>query len=81
MSDENPAGRTRPGSFDAGQRQTLAERLAAGGPAFCPVCSAPVSVSDVRPPEGVSYVRRRVLVLCTGCRRTAALDVRGPSTT
>lgn len=81
MSDETPARPTRPGSFDARQRQTLAEQLAAGGPIFCPVCNAPVSVSDVRPPEGVSYVRRRILVLCTGCRRTAALDMRGRSTT
>lgn len=65
------------GGYDAAARRTLAERIAAGGPTFCPVCNAPVSMTEVRAPKGVSYVRRRVWALCTGCRRTAAVDVPG----
>lgn len=63
------------GGYDARARRAIAERMARREPLVCPVCAAPLSVSDVRPPNVVSYVRRRVWVLCTGCRRTAALDV------
>lgn len=65
------------GGYDAAARRALAERIAAGGPTVCPVCDAPVSMTEVRPPHGVPYVRRRVWALCTGCRRTAAVDVPG----
>lgn len=65
------------GGYDAAARRVLAQRIAAGGTLFCPVCNAPVSMTEVRPPQGVSYVRRRVWALCTGCRRTAAIDVPG----
>ncbi len=69
-----PNEEAKGGGYDADARRRLAASIAAGTPAMCPVCNAPVSMTEVRPPEGVSYVRRRVWVLCTGCRRTAALD-------
>lgn len=69
-----PNDEAKGGGYDADARRRLAESIAAGAPTTCPVCSASVSMTEVRPPQGVSYVRRRVWVLCTGCRRTAALD-------
>lgn len=65
------------GGYDAAARRQLAQAIASGGVAACPVCSAPVTLTEVRPAPGVPYVRRRVWVLCTGCRRTAAVDVPG----
>lgn len=65
------------GTFDAEQRRRIAESIAKGFVMPCPVCQAPLTTSEVRPPRGVPYVRRRTWVLCTGCRRTAAVDVPG----
>jgi hypothetical protein len=65
------------GSYSAAERRTLAEILAAGDAPSCPVCGTGLAVREVEPPRQVSYVRRRVWLLCPGCKRTAALDVRG----
>jgi len=64
------------GSYDAKARRELEQGLREGGPLRCPDCAAEVSVRDVAPQRDVSYVRHRVLVVCPGCRRSAALDVR-----
>ena len=65
------------GAYDAAQRRQIAESIANGFVMACPACQAPLTTSEVRPSRGVPYVRRRVWVLCTGCRRTAAVDVPG----
>jgi hypothetical protein len=65
------------GAFDAAQRRQIAESIAKGFVIACPACQAPLTTSEVRPARGVPYVRRRMWVLCTGCRRTAAVDVPG----
>ncbi|HEU5208048.1 MAG TPA: hypothetical protein VFU06_01450 [Longimicrobiales bacterium] len=65
------------GTFDAEQRRRIADSIAKGFVIACPVCQAPLTTSEVRPARGVPYVRRRTWVLCTGCRRTAAVDVPG----
>jgi hypothetical protein len=40
----------------------------------CPACDTTLSQQRVDPGAAVAYVRRRVLVICPACRRTAALD-------
>lgn len=64
------------GSYDAAQRRALERALQEGDPLHCPVCGAKLTRQTVQPTPEVSYVRRRVWVLCPGCRRTASLDVR-----
>ena len=65
------------GAFDAEQRRRIAESIVKGVAIACPACHAPLTTSEVRPARGVPYVRRRTWVLCTGCRRTAVVDVPG----
>ncbi|NJD09580.1 MAG: hypothetical protein FIB01_03735 [Gemmatimonadetes bacterium] len=67
------------GSFDAVDRRGLALALARGLALECPRCAAPMIRQEVRPGQGVPYVRRRVWVLCPVCRRSAALDLDRPS--
>jgi hypothetical protein len=66
------------GTYDAAQRRTLEQQLAVGGALTCPVCGGTLSSRPVEAPASVSYVRRRVWVLCTDCRRSASLDVKKP---
>lgn len=61
--------------YDAMQRRALADAVRRGDALRCPVCGAPIARRDVAPPPAVSYVRRRVWLICTGCKRTAAVDV------
>jgi uncharacterized protein with PIN domain len=61
-------------SFDAAERRALAAALAAGQPLRCPACNAEVVARPVETPRAVAYVRRRVLVICPGCRRSGAID-------
>jgi uncharacterized protein with PIN domain len=64
------------GGYDARQRRQLEVALAQGSPLRCPACHAELMQQRVEPGPGVPYVRRRVWVLCPGCRRTAALDLK-----
>lgn len=64
------------GGYDAAQRRQLEEKLNRGEPLRCPACGGTMTEQKVEPPAGVAYVRRRVWVLCPGCRRTASLDLR-----
>jgi uncharacterized protein with PIN domain len=63
------------GGYDAAQRNRLEHQLAAGLPLRCPACDVELTQQRVEQPAAVSYVRRRVWVLCPVCRRTASLDV------
>jgi hypothetical protein len=65
------------GTYSAAERRALAEGLTAGDAPACPACGARLAVREVEAPRQVSYVRRRVWVLCPACKRTAAVDVRG----
>jgi hypothetical protein len=67
-----PAG----GAYDAAQRRVLATALASGRELLCPACGSDVTATPVDPPAGVAYVRRRVLVICPRCRRSAGLDAK-----
>ena len=62
-------------SFDADQRKTLARAVAEDEPLVCPACGGDVTRQEVARPPEVSYVRHRVWLLCTGCRRSGAVDL------
>jgi hypothetical protein len=64
------------GSFDAVERRALQEALASGAPLLCPRCAVPLTQQRVDPGGVVAYVRRRRLVICPTCRRSASLDVK-----
>jgi hypothetical protein len=61
-------------SFTAAERRALEAALGAGEPLHCPACNAAVMQQPVQAPPGVSYVRHRVLLVCTGCRRSGAIE-------
>jgi uncharacterized protein with PIN domain len=63
-------------AYDAVQRRALERALRKGGPLACPVCGAELSRQPVQRSPEVAYVRRRVWVVCPGCRRSASLDVK-----
>jgi hypothetical protein len=64
------------GPYTARERRALSRALAAGEAPPCPACDTALDVRPVDPPAEVAYVRRRVWVLCPGCGRTAAVDIR-----
>lgn len=63
-------------AFTAAERNLLAERVQAGDELVCPACGGELTRREVEPSEQVSYVRRRVWLLCTVCKRMGAVDVR-----
>lgn len=75
MDDTPERGAASGGGYGAEARRALQAALAAGTLSACPACGAPLAVNEVAQPTAVSYVRRRVWVLCTGCRRSASIDV------
>ncbi|HSJ15244.1 MAG TPA: hypothetical protein VK939_12560 [Longimicrobiales bacterium] len=62
-------------AWEPAQRRELQRAAAADAPLTCPACGGTVSRSRVDPPPGVAYVRRRLLLVCAGCRRSAAIDL------
>ncbi|HUG39180.1 MAG TPA: hypothetical protein VMM12_01780 [Longimicrobiales bacterium] len=64
------------GSFTADERRRIEAALAAGREPLCPACGGVLDRRRVRPAASVSYVRRREWLLCPGCRRSGAVDVR-----
>lgn len=62
------------GSYGAAEQRLLAAALARGEALRCPRCDVVLTWQEVRPGEGVPYVRHRVWVLCPECRRSASLD-------
>jgi hypothetical protein len=62
------------GSYGAAEQRQLAAALARGEPLRCPHCDVALTWQEVRPGEGVPYVRQRVWVLCPECRLSASLD-------
>jgi hypothetical protein len=68
------------GGYTADQRRTIERAIAAGQPLHCPACTATLSAIDVPASRQVSYVRRRVWLICPDCRRSVAVDaVDGPA--
>ena len=62
-------------SFTAAERRALTAALAAGEAPVCPGCETRLDAREVERPRSVSYVRRRVWLLCPACRRSGAVDV------
>ncbi|HEX7118277.1 MAG TPA: hypothetical protein VF212_05785 [Longimicrobiales bacterium] len=63
-------------SYTPEQRRELERAAARGGPIPCPACGALLARSEVPTPRELSYVRRRVWLICPECKRSAAVDVR-----
>ena len=61
-------------AFSAAERRAIARALQAGDRPECPHCGAALTRRDVTPSAQVSYVRRRVWLLCPDCKRTGAVD-------
>ncbi len=64
----------RPG-YTREERRALAAAVTGGAPLVCPCCGAHVAAHDVASGAVLSYVRRRVLLVCPGCGRSAAVDL------
>jgi hypothetical protein len=62
-------------SYDAAARRRLADALRSGVAPHCPECGTPLAAHPIGPRADLPYVRRRVLLICPTCRRSAALDV------
>jgi hypothetical protein len=67
------------GSYHAPIRRELQRALQDGAELICPDCTALLSRHAVPVPPTVAYVRRRVLVICPICHRSAALDLPTPA--
>lgn len=74
------AANGRTGAFTSAEVVGLEAAQGAGRPLLCPRCATPLDARPVHPPETVSYVRSRLVVVCPGCRGHGALDLprRGP---
>lgn len=66
-------------SFTAAERRRIAAALVESSAPSCPACGERLDVRPVEPPKSVSYVRRRLWLLCPGCRKTGAVDVTDPA--
>lgn len=64
--------------YDAAARRMLQTALHAGAELRCPFCEIELTQQAVEPKPEVPYVRRRIWLLCPGCRRTASLDLKKP---
>lgn len=64
-------------SFTADERRTLARALAddADESLECPACGGGLRRQRIPRPEEVAYVRRRVLLVCSDCKRSGAVDL------
>jgi hypothetical protein len=62
------------GTFDAAARRLIEAQIDGSVPPQCPECGAALTLTPVPTPAGVPYVRRRLLIVCGGCRRSATFD-------
>jgi len=62
-------------AYTARERRILLQELARGTPnPRCPRCGASCAVIHTTPRDDVSYVRDRVVVRCSGCRRSLGME-------
>ena len=61
--------------YSPAQRRALAEAARNGEPLRCPACGSDLIREEVQPRRDVPYVRRRLLLVCPGCKRAAAVDL------
>jgi hypothetical protein len=63
------------GTFSRAQRVALETALKQKEPLMCPECGIVLTQQSVVPPANVPYVRHRVWLMCTKCRKSAAVNV------
>jgi hypothetical protein len=56
------------------QRHILGESARAGEPLDCPICATELAQREVEPSPLLPYVRRRLLLICPTCRRSAVVE-------
>lgn len=62
-------------AYSPRERRTLLQELARGAPnPKCPRCGAACVVIRTGPRNDVSYVRDRVVVRCSACRRSVGVE-------
>ena len=58
------------GHFERHERVRLYDALTSDDDPPCPRCKAPMDRTEIRPRDDVSYVRRRVWLMCASCDRS-----------
>jgi hypothetical protein len=66
---------SNPDPFHRDERRALEAAVASGSSVSCPRCGSVMDARPVDPGPAISYVRHRVLLVCTGCHRAASVDV------
>jgi hypothetical protein len=66
-------------NFSAAQRAQLRSAYDAGAKLACPACGAVVATRVIPPKRELPYVRRRVWLICSGCKRSLTIDEGSPS--
>lgn len=61
-------------AFSAEEKRRVEDAHRLGEPLTCPRCQVRLDERSVPPSELVSYVRRRLVVVCSSCRAHLALD-------
>ncbi|HEX6559692.1 MAG TPA: hypothetical protein VF021_09525 [Longimicrobiales bacterium] len=64
------------GSYTRAQRNELEAALRGGEDLRCPECGGAMTRQDVLPAANVPYVRHRVWLMCSSCKRSVSLDQR-----
>ena len=67
-----------PGHYTQADEHEIEGAFRAGDPLTCPRCRIALDVRPVPPRADVSYVRDRLLVVCSSCHGTHVLDQHGP---
>ena len=62
------------GGYTQADESEIERALRAGDELTCPRCGAALDLRPVPPRTDVSYVRDRLLVLCSSCHGTHVLD-------
>ncbi|MDH5590086.1 MAG: hypothetical protein OEZ37_08555, partial [Gemmatimonadota bacterium] len=61
-------------TFSADQTAMIRSALGGEVPPVCPSCSVPLDSRRIDPRPDVSYVRTRIWLSCSVCRRAVVLD-------
>ena len=63
------------GTYTRAQRAALERAVKQKEDLRCPECGVALTQQVVVPPANVPYVRHRMWLMCTKCRRSAAVDL------
>jgi hypothetical protein len=65
-----------PGRYTHADEREIEDAFRAGDALTCPRCGATLDLRPVPPRTDVSYVRERLIVVCSSCHRTHVLDLK-----